>query len=572
MRLTFLGTKGEVEKTSKLHRSHSAVRLETHGKTILLDFGASWRGKLKFAGRPDYIWLSHAHPDHCFASHSTPVLTSEGYKPISKIKIGDLVRTHKDRLQPVTKIFKHYAGGIKVTRKLYNRVWRLRAKGQTRPKIAKACNLSLSSLYRILNNQFSDPDCLVELRCEWKQILRLTENHPVLVRRGNLTFWKRAGKIREGEFLVILQQGACLRCGKPMPVSSSFCSRNCSSKFFYPRNRKKLSKAISESNSKRAISQHHKDMAALQARRIQPLAVQASLKKGAWKKGLEIARHKIANYGQSRLERITKWWLQKNNIEFFAQFPVKRPNSEFSKQKYYFIDFFLPRAKILLECDGKYWHSRRKNPEREEYLAKLAKRNNWKIIHLEEEKILRYDFSLLIPFIKLPNSTFISTKVKKCVKRMNCKGLRWNLEIKEDNSYIVKGFPVHNCFGLRGERVEIPVFMTKETSKRLPKDRFPFLDRRIVKDSFKFGSIQAQEVPVKHSTVAPTSGLIIHTDEGRVGYFPDVLNIPDKSVLRGLSIYIGDGSSLTRNIVRATNGKVGHASCARQMAWCQGVG
>lgn len=152
-------------------------------------------------------------------------------------------------------------------------------------------------------------------------------------------------------------------------------------------------------------------------------------------------------------------------------------------------------------------------------------------------------------------------------------GISWQDKLKfagrPDYIWLSHAHPDH-AFGLRNERIEIPVFMTKETSERLPENKFPFLDRQVVKGSFKFGSIQAREIPVKHSTVAPTSGLIVDTDQGKIGYFPDVLDIPGKSVLRGLSIYIGDGSSLTRNIVRTVNGKVGHASLATQMAWCQG--
>jgi len=128
--------------------------------------------------------------------------------------------------------------------------------------------------------------------------------------------------------------------------------------------------------------------------------------------------------------------------------------------------------------------------------------------------------------------------------------------------------------GLKNERVEVPVYMTKETDERLPKDKFPFLDRHIISGHFKFDSIAAEEVPVAHSTKAPTSGLIIETDEGKVGYFPDVLSIPDREkVLKDLTIYIGDGSSLTRDIVRRIKGKaVGHSSAATQMAWAQGAG
>jgi len=153
-------------------------------------------------------------------------------------------------------------------------------------------------------------------------------------------------------------------------------------------------------------------------------------------------------------------------------------------------------------------------------------------------------------------------------------GASWQGKLKfigrPDYIWLSHAHPDH-AFGLKNERIEIPIFMTKETSERLPENKFPFLDRKIVKGNFKFDSIQAQEISVEHSTVAPTSGLIIHTDQGKIGYFPDVLDIPNKGVLRGLSIYIGDGSSLTRNTMRMADGKkVGHASTATQMAWCQG--
>lgn len=155
-------------------------------------------------------------------------------------------------------------------------------------------------------------------------------------------------------------------------------------------------------------------------------------------------------------------------------------------------------------------------------------------------------------------------------------GSTWEGKLKfagpPDYIWLSHAHPDH-VLGLRGERIEIPVFMTKETSDKLSEDKFPFLDRKIVKGDFEFGSIQAQQVSVEHSITAPTSGLIIFTDEGKIGYFPDVLDIPDKSILQELSIYIGDGSSLNRNIVRKVSigsQRIGHASTVTQMAWCRG--
>jgi len=117
-------------------------------------------------------------------------------------------------------------------------------------------------------------------------------------------------------------------------------------------------------------------------------------------------------------------------------------------------------------------------------------------------------------------------------------GKSWQKKLKfinPDFVWISHAHPDHS-FGLQNEKTKIPVFMSKETSDRLPENKFPLQNRQVIGSNFKFGSIKAQEIPIGHSTKAPMSGLIIETDEGKIGYFPDVLNIPDKSILKGLSI------------------------------------
>jgi DNA adenine methylase len=56
-------------------------------------------------------------------------------------------------------------------------------------------------------------------------------------------------------------------------------------------------------------------------------------------------------------------------------------------------------------------------------------------------------------------------------------------------------------------------------------------------------------------------------------YAPDVLTIPDREdFLKGVDLYIGDGSSLTRDIIRKKDDKlIGHASMLRQLRWTEGV-
>jgi phosphoribosyl 1,2-cyclic phosphodiesterase len=63
MRLTFLGTRGNIQATSRLHRRHSAVVVSGGGTRVLIDCGKDWLERL-WRLHPAAILISHAHPDH----------------------------------------------------------------------------------------------------------------------------------------------------------------------------------------------------------------------------------------------------------------------------------------------------------------------------------------------------------------------------------------------------------------------------------------------------------------------------------------------------------------------------
>ncbi|MBE0476040.1 MAG: MBL fold metallo-hydrolase [Coriobacteriia bacterium] len=66
MRLTFLGTRGNIRMASALHRYHSSLLVVTEGARVLVDAGDDWRGRLA-ALAPDAILVTHAHTDHAGA-------------------------------------------------------------------------------------------------------------------------------------------------------------------------------------------------------------------------------------------------------------------------------------------------------------------------------------------------------------------------------------------------------------------------------------------------------------------------------------------------------------------------
>ena len=63
MKLTFLGTRGEIEARTRRHRRHTSLLVEYHRRRVMIDCGTDWRGRLDEV-RPHAIVLTHAHPDH----------------------------------------------------------------------------------------------------------------------------------------------------------------------------------------------------------------------------------------------------------------------------------------------------------------------------------------------------------------------------------------------------------------------------------------------------------------------------------------------------------------------------
>jgi len=63
VKLTFLGTRGEIEARTPLHRMHSSLLVSWRRKAVMIDCGADWAGNVERIG-PDAILLTHAHSDH----------------------------------------------------------------------------------------------------------------------------------------------------------------------------------------------------------------------------------------------------------------------------------------------------------------------------------------------------------------------------------------------------------------------------------------------------------------------------------------------------------------------------
>ena len=84
----------------------------------------------------------------------------------------------------------------------------------------------------------------------------------------------------------------------------------------------------------------------------------------------------------------------------------------------------------------------------------------------------------------------------------------------------------------------------------------------------------AEAFPVWHSTRAPAVGYRVTAGEVSIFYVPDVVYIEDREeALRGVQVYVGDGATITRSMVRKSdNHLIGHTPIRTQLTWCQKEG
>ena len=105
----------------------------------------------------------------------------------------------------------------------------------------------------------------------------------------------------------------------------------------------------------------------------------ASLTDDERHKQTSYARKAMLSKRQTRLERAVKLLLDSLGVEYIEQHPIG----------WYHVDFYLPNKRLVLECDGEYWHSRvdvaKKDRQRDAYMH----RHGYQIVRLWESEIDR---------------------------------------------------------------------------------------------------------------------------------------------------------------------------------------
>lgn len=351
------------------------------------------------------------HPD-CLTDAKVRIFTSKGWFPIGKLKEGDLVLTHKGRFRKITHVF----------------------------KIPKRYPLMTQISFK---NYFHSRHSLI-----------LTGDHPVLV-QGK---WKPVSDLKVGEDIPFLSFKKCEYCGKAIPYfSEKFCNFSCRSKFITRKqwnsdgHRKNVSLKNSISmiaqyedglrDGKKGLEKAHKKLEEMAKQGIHPF----QLPLNRIRLNQSLGRR---NYGKTWLEERFGWILKQLEVENESQFPIKYGKDKLGRDRYYFVDFALPKEKIAIECDGSYWHKDKKRDKiREERIKSLG----WTVLRFSENEINSDLKKCGLEVLRIQQNhsgkySFLSCTVKK-IKRWEAKKplTLYNLEVEGDNSFVAKGFVIHNC-------------------------------------------------------------------------------------------------------------------------------
>jgi phosphoribosyl 1,2-cyclic phosphodiesterase len=119
-----------------------------------------------------------------------------------------------------------------------------------------------------------------------------------------------------------------------------------------------------------------------------------------------------------------------------------------------------------------------------------------------------------------------------------------------------------------------PVYATEAAWRDMAD--YPIEVRRVVapRSPWRLHGLALEAFAVEHSILCPAVGYRVAAARTAFFYVPDVVAIDERAAaLAGVALFIGDGATLTRSMVRRRDGKLfGHTPIRTQLGWCQKEG
>lgn len=141
-------------------------------------------------------------------------------------------------------------------------------------------------------------------------------------------------------------------------------------------------------------------------------------------------------------------------------------------------------------------------------------------------------------------------------------------KLAPDAIVLTHAHPDH-AFGL-ADGAPCPVYATAWCWEAL--EGYPLEERAVIEPrrAVKVAGLTFEAFPVTHSLRAPAVGYRVSAGGRALFYVPDVVAIPERAeALAGVGLFIGDGATLTRSMVRRRGGALfGHTPVRTQLGWC----
>lgn len=89
--------------------------------------------------------------------------------------------------------------------------------------------------------------------------------------------------------------------------------------------------------------------------------------------------------GPTKIEKLMGKILDSAQVKYIPQYPIICEN-HYTK----FVDYLLPNHKLVIECDGEYWHQDKEEEEKRDKTILSVLGNEWRIEHIAGKEI--YEF------------------------------------------------------------------------------------------------------------------------------------------------------------------------------------
>jgi phosphoribosyl 1,2-cyclic phosphodiesterase len=144
-------------------------------------------------------------------------------------------------------------------------------------------------------------------------------------------------------------------------------------------------------------------------------------------------------------------------------------------------------------------------------------------------------------------------------------------QLKPDAIVITHAHPDH-AFGLK-DGSPCPVYATKESWQIMQKFAIPQELRYLMQPLKRVTicGITFEAFPVVHSIRAPGVGYRITAGNSTIFCVHDLVYIEERAeALKNINLYIGDGATITRPMVRKKGNQLfGHTPISTQLTWCK---